>query len=292
MVNIFDVAKYILHSIGGEVSTMMLHKLCYYSQAWHLAWYGVPLFSEDFVKRNNGPVCEELWKAEPVWFGFSEGAIKEKYLSGETLSLSEIAVIDHIVDDYGMFDGWQLSELSRREDPWKNAENDKIIPKEAMEEYYKNLKVESEEEEEKVVNVFDVAKYILHAIGEKISTMKLQKLCYYCQAWHLAWYGESLFPENFERWDNGPVCKELFNVHRGWFTICEDEIKKKYLGGKQLSLDEIRTIDQILEDYGMYNGAQLSEIAHGEDPWKNTPKGEVIPNEVMEEYYKNLKDEC
>jgi uncharacterized phage-associated protein len=61
MVNIFDVAKYILHSIGGEISTMVLQKLCYYSQAWHLAWYGIPLFPEDFKKWDNGPVCTELF---------------------------------------------------------------------------------------------------------------------------------------------------------------------------------------------------------------------------------------
>jgi hypothetical protein len=28
-----------------------------------------------------------------------------------------------------------------------------------------------------------------------------------------------------------------------------------------------------------------------EDPWINTPKDEIIPMELMEEYYKNLKDE-
>jgi hypothetical protein len=28
-----------------------------------------------------------------------------------------------------------------------------------------------------------------------------------------------------------------------------------------------------------------------EDPWKLTPKDEIIPMEVMKEYYKNLKDE-
>ena len=34
--------------------------------------------------------------------------------------------------------------------------------------------------------VFDVAKYILSKTGS-ITTWKLQKLCYYSQAWALAW---------------------------------------------------------------------------------------------------------
>jgi uncharacterized phage-associated protein len=108
----------------------------------------------------------------------------------------------------------------------------------------------------------------------------------------LAWYGIPLFPETFRRWDNGPVCTELFDMHRGWCGISQEDISPGLLTDEELSESEFTTIDQIIEDYAMFNGAQLSEIAHGEDPWKNTPKEEVIPKEVMEEYYKNLKDEC
>lgn len=37
-----------------------------------------------------------------------------------------------------------------------------------------------------MARVFDVAKYILHKKGP-MTTMKLEKLTYYCQAWSLAW---------------------------------------------------------------------------------------------------------
>ncbi len=47
MANVFDVAKYILEKTG-TISTWKLQKLCYYSQAWELAWTGNPLFEEDF----------------------------------------------------------------------------------------------------------------------------------------------------------------------------------------------------------------------------------------------------
>jgi uncharacterized phage-associated protein len=142
-----------------------------------------------------------------------------------------------------------------------------------------------------MVNIFDVAKHILHTIGREISPMKLHKLCYYSQAWHLAWYGILLFPEDFKKWDNGPVCEGLWNAKPVWFSISEDDIGEKYLSGQPLSLRETRTIDQRLEDYGMFNGAQLSEIVHREDRWKNAKKEEVISNKAMEECYKNLKDE-
>ena len=64
-----------------------------------------------------------------------------------------------------------------------------------------------------MATVFDVAKYVLKQLGS-ITTMKLQKLVYYCQAWSLGWDGKPLFGENFEAWANGPVCPELFHKHQ------------------------------------------------------------------------------
>lgn len=66
--------------------------------------------------------------------------------------------------------------------------------------------------------VFDVAEYILEQYGE-MTAMKLQKLVYYCQAWHLAWDGEPLFRESIEAWANGPVVPALYEAHRGVFRV-------------------------------------------------------------------------
>ena len=40
--------------------------------------------------------------------------------------------------------------------------------------------------------VEDVAAYILSNMDKRVTTMKLQKLLYYCQGWHLAWDAEKL----------------------------------------------------------------------------------------------------
>lgn len=52
--------------------------------------------------------------------------------------------------------------------------------------------------------IFDAAKFILEQLGQ-MSTMKLQKLCYYAQAWSLVWDDAPLFEEDFQAWANGPV---------------------------------------------------------------------------------------
>jgi uncharacterized phage-associated protein len=58
-------------------------------------------------------------------------------------------------------------------------------------------------EEIVVASVFDVAQYILRKQGG-MTTMKLQKLVYYAQAWSLVWDEEPLFDQPIEAWSNGP----------------------------------------------------------------------------------------
>ena len=46
-----------------------------------------------------------------------------------------------------------------------------------------------------MVSAHDVASYILRELG-KTTTMKLQKLVYYSQAWSLVWDEKALFQES------------------------------------------------------------------------------------------------
>lgn len=145
-----------------------------------------------------------------------------------------------------------------------------------------------------MASIFDVAKYILSKTGS-ISTMKLQKLCYYSQAWSLVWDDKELFPEEFQAWANGPVCKELFDLHRGMFKISEKDIpdEKAYNG---LDEGQKETIDAVLNYYGSKDAQWLSTLTHMEEPWKNArigvapgmPSSEVITKESMAEYYGSL----
>ena len=48
-----------------------------------------------------------------------------------------------------------------------------------------------------MASVLCVANYILRKIGPT-TTMKLQKLVYYCQAWSLAWDDKPLFDEDLK----------------------------------------------------------------------------------------------
>lgn len=141
------------------------------------------------------------------------------------------------------------------------------------------------------VSALDVAAYILKKLGP-MTTMKLQKLIYYCQAWSLVWDEKPLFKEDIEAWANGPVVRDLFNYHRGQYMI-----SSVLIGNPDLLDDQQReTIDAVLDYYGDKPSQWLSDLTHMEDPWKLTRIGapelergnRVIPLELLASYYGSI----
>ena len=143
-----------------------------------------------------------------------------------------------------------------------------------------------------MATVFDTARYILEKLGP-MSTMKLQKLCYYSQAWSLVWDDAELFSEEFEAWANGPVCKELYDATRGMFTVTA---KDEPGDSNNLSENQKDSINLVLDYYAKHNAQWLSQLTHMEDPWLqarvNVPAGEsssnIITKESMALYYGGL----
>ena len=142
--NVSDAAQYILDA-QGQMTTWKLQKLVYYSQAWSLVWDEEPLFAERVEAWANGPVVREL-------YGKHRGQYRVRRIPGgnpDRLEDEQRATIDAVLDAYGDMAPWQLSELTHREDPWKDArerarlkEGDRgsaVISHESMAEYYGSL---------------------------------------------------------------------------------------------------------------------------------------------------------
>jgi uncharacterized phage-associated protein len=114
-----------------------------------------------------------------------------------------------------------------------------------------------------VVHIQDVAAYVLRSLGG-MTAMKLQKLCYYCYGYHLAWEERQLFPEGFQAWANGPVSPELYRLHRGRFQLGPEDISGR---PDLLDAGESESVDLVLSAYGELSAHQLSAMTHREPPW-------------------------
>ena len=144
-----------------------------------------------------------------------------------------------------------------------------------------------------MASAHDVAAYILSRQG-RMTAMKLQKLVYYSQAWSVVWDERPLFGETIEAWANGPVVRDLYDVHRGSFEVAE------WLRGdaRRLTSGERATIDIVLDFYGDKSAQWLSDLTHREQPWlaarRGLPDGERGEREItlssLEEYYGSLPE--
>ena len=145
-----------------------------------------------------------------------------------------------------------------------------------------------------MATVFDVARYILEQ-KKVLTTVKLQKLVYYCQAWSLVWDEQPLFDEQIQAWANGPVVSDLFQYHKGKFNVTVKDFP--LAKSKNLTSTQKDTINGVLKYYGDKTAQWLVDLAHLEDPWRNARGncgcGEscnnIISNGSMMEYYSGLK---
>lgn len=142
-------------------------------------------------------------------------------------------------------------------------------------------------------SIFDIANWFLHKVT--CDQKKLQKLCYYAQAWHLAMYGSELCTASFEAWVHGPVNRMLWDYTKkyGFEDIPADYFQKS---AKEIDDGTDQFLNRVLVTYGGFSGFDLECLSHTEDPWINARTGcsemerctRDITNKDMMNYYRSL----
>ena len=126
--------------------------------------------------------------------------------------------------------------------------------------------------------------------GDPVSNLKLQKLLYYAQAWHLALYDAPLFKDRIEAWVHGPAVPPVYGTYKQWsWQAIQDEPATP-----DLAPPVIDHLKEVMDVYGELSAYQLEKLTHQEDPWRNARKGlppdelshNVIQNEDMRDYYR------
>jgi uncharacterized phage-associated protein len=138
-------------------------------------------------------------------------------------------------------------------------------------------------------NVLDIANKIIRYVstgeyGDSVTNMKLQKLLYYHQGYHLAYFGEPMFDDEIEAWMYGPVVPNVYNHYKGYgnSSLNYDD------NAIELSEKEEKLFKEVMRVYGDYSAIGLMNLTHKEKPWKETPigVGNVISTKSMEEFFK------
>ena len=118
---------------------------------------------------------------------------------------------------------------------------------------------------------FDVANYFLaqtdEEAGDLISNLKLQKLVYYAQGFHVAMFNmKPLFNEPLEAWTHGPVVVSLYHAYKSFGS---GPIPRPKDFDPDVLTSEIRELlDEVYKVYGQYSAWKLRNLTH-EEPWCN-----------------------
>ena len=151
-----------------------------------------------------------------------------------------------------------------------------------------------------------LAEYIV-ARCSNVSHLKIQKLLYYIQGYHLGFFGEPIIDDEFEAWVHGPVSREFYAkiksesdgfvfMHTEFTTDknradLEKEIKSK------ITNDQFDVIDDVLELLGGMSGTDLELCTHAEkDTWQKARLGlspaehsdKIIERADMISHFRNL----
>lgn len=146
-----------------------------------------------------------------------------------------------------------------------------------------------------MVSARQVADYLIRFSqnhGDPISNLKLQKLLYYAQAWHLALHNKPLFEEDIQAWVHGPA---VHSVYRTFKTYAWKPIDKNPQE-PDIPKSVKHHLDEVMEVYGGLSAFDLERLTHSERPWRkargvtpaDAPSYAVISKNEMKVFYRNL----
>lgn len=157
-------------------------------------------------------------------------------------------------------------------------------------------------------NVNQIADYTIFRLSAEeesgLVNLKLQKLLYYIQAWHLAFNNYPLFDGKFQAWIHGPVNREIYNRFKDTkylyssINLDDIDIQSNNLNNT-LPEDVILHINNVLDAYAPFSATDLEIMTHREEPWLQARKGfnpqqrceREIDEKIMGSYYrKRLED--
>lgn len=139
----------------------------------------------------------------------------------------------------------------------------------------------------------DIANFIIEYANNEannlkhytLTPLKLQKILYYVAAEYFKKIGERLFSENFQKWQYGPVVKDVYHefkpfgfhhIHKPKTTLEKGlgssiSFVPKVFNSKSLisDVDFMEVAENVIKNYMPWKAFDLVERTHAEDAWKD-----------------------
>ena len=159
---------------------------------------------------------------------------------------------------------------------------------------------------EKIAGLFCISDKMLLTLSyifeqmKEITPLALQKILYFIQGIYMVLFDKPLYSEDCQAWVHGPVYEKVYDLFKDFkYNPIEDDrfviFKDRF---EELSEQEKRVIDLVINTFGKYSGKVLEDITHEELPWKNAradyeasePSREIICKNDIKNYFKSVAD--
>lgn len=138
-----DVAKWFLahnrilsDDEGAEyISNLKLQKLLYYAQGCFLAVTNKPLFRDNIVAWQHGPVVESVYHKYKK--NRSEGISFDEDFDFSKFTQEENNLLKEVYSTFGQYSAWKLREMTHNEEPWRSTPQGSIISVDKIKTFFK-----------------------------------------------------------------------------------------------------------------------------------------------------------
>lgn len=121
---------------GAEyISNLKLQKLLYYAQGCFLAVNDRPLFSDDIVAWQHGPVVESVYHEYKV--NGSNGIPFDDDFDISQFTEEENELLREVYDTFGQYSAWKLRNMTHNETPWLSTKQNSVISQDVIKQYFK-----------------------------------------------------------------------------------------------------------------------------------------------------------
>lgn len=118
----------------------------------------------------------------------------------------------------------------------------------------------------------EIAQYLLWLVANEnpedpdyLTPLKLQKLLYFVQGWHLAETGGPAFGEEIRAWRDGPVVRPVYERFSDFGKRPITDAPEK---PPELAPETRAIVESVWGRYKAFSAFKLSDMTHDQSPWR------------------------
>lgn len=124
----------IIEGSDEMISNLKLQKLLYYAQGCTLAITGKPLFNDEILAWEHGPVVPCIYHKYKG--NGANGIPYDGEFDCDLLDQKTTSILEAVYQEFGQYSAWKLRNMTHEEAPWQKTPKNQVISNESIKDYF------------------------------------------------------------------------------------------------------------------------------------------------------------